>query len=573
MIKFNETLECDVFIAGGGTAGLMAAINACENGADVIVAEKANTERSGATATGNDHFQCYVPEVHGSEEDWLRLFMHDRPGGQNMDWDAIPIFMREGFPIAQRWEEWGIPMRPHGYWEMQGHCIPGVQSTHLKFAGRDMKRVLTREAVKAGAKILNRCPLTEIITDDEGHVCGALCVDVSTEEVAVQVIRCKAMIICASGVGKRLRGSDRSGWMFNLANPTSMTGDALAAAYRAGAEIVGGRMRSIKDAPLLAASRFMSRGGKNTWVGIHTNIYGEPISSRFTKPDWRLGPCDSYLDPEYDTHYLKGEPIFLNMMDCTKEDMDYMLWALPHEGQGATLDHLAAEGFDFKKHMIEWCDGISGAAHPGGIYAVNNKFETTIPGVYVASGAANSMPALSGAAVAGTITGRHAAEYIKGREFKAAEKSDLVEKCAEHYSRLLSNPADDSSPTWYEANVAIQQVMLAYAGTGVVSEELFEVGLQHLDRLRKKFENLQAGNAHDFMRCMEVESLAVCAELGILECRARKETRGSTLYANYPDKDPAWNGKRPSIRLVNGENVFGRRGKRTECSEFDIGKY
>ncbi len=572
MIRFNETLSCDVLVDGGGTAGLMAAIDACGSGADVIVVEKANTLRSGATATGNDHFQCYVPEVHGTEEDWLKLFMHDRPGGQNMDHDIIPLFMREGFPIVQRWNEWGINMKPHGYWEMQGHNMPGVLGTHLKYAGRDQKIVLTRQAQKAGARILNRCPMTEIITDEDGAVCGAVCVDLNTEDVAIQVIRCKSLILAAAGVGKRLRGSDRSGWMFNLANPASMTGDAIAAAYRAGAEICGGSLRSIKEPPSIAASRFMSRGGKNTWVGIHTDIYGGPVSDKFTKPDWHYGPCDRYLDPDFDNHYAEGKPIFMNTTGCTDEDIDYMVESLINEGQGAVLDHLKEEGFDFKRHMIEWCDGISGAASPGGIYALNNKFETTIPGVYVASGTANGMPALSGAAVQGSLCGRNAAEYAKDKELKEAEKSDVVQKCAEHYTRILSNPVDDSSPTWYEANVAIQQIMLAYCGTGVVSEELYEVGLSHLERLGKKFEQLQAGSAHEFMRCLEVESLAECAKLGMLECRSRRETRGSTLYANYPDKDPSWDGMRPSIRLVDGENVYGRRGKRPS-DEFDFSKF
>jgi succinate dehydrogenase/fumarate reductase flavoprotein subunit len=52
----EEIIGADVLIVGGGIAGLMAAIRAGELGARVVVAEKANTMRSGAGATGNDHF-------------------------------------------------------------------------------------------------------------------------------------------------------------------------------------------------------------------------------------------------------------------------------------------------------------------------------------------------------------------------------------------------------------------------------------------------------------------------------------------------------------------------------------
>ena len=56
MIEVKEKLQADVLIIGGGIAGLMAAIGAADKGADVVLLDKANTKRSGAGATGNDHF-------------------------------------------------------------------------------------------------------------------------------------------------------------------------------------------------------------------------------------------------------------------------------------------------------------------------------------------------------------------------------------------------------------------------------------------------------------------------------------------------------------------------------------
>jgi succinate dehydrogenase/fumarate reductase flavoprotein subunit len=62
-----ETIEADVLCIGGGIAGLMAAIRAAELGSKVVVAEKGNTLTSGAGGMGNDHFLCYLPEVHGPD--------------------------------------------------------------------------------------------------------------------------------------------------------------------------------------------------------------------------------------------------------------------------------------------------------------------------------------------------------------------------------------------------------------------------------------------------------------------------------------------------------------------------
>ena len=63
----KELIEADVLCIGGGIAGLMAAIRASELGANVVVAEKGNTLSSGAGGLGNDHFVCYIPEVHGPD--------------------------------------------------------------------------------------------------------------------------------------------------------------------------------------------------------------------------------------------------------------------------------------------------------------------------------------------------------------------------------------------------------------------------------------------------------------------------------------------------------------------------
>ncbi len=60
-------IETDVLCIGGGIAGLMAAIRAAECGSKVVIAEKSNILYSGSGGTGNDHFQCYIPEIHGPD--------------------------------------------------------------------------------------------------------------------------------------------------------------------------------------------------------------------------------------------------------------------------------------------------------------------------------------------------------------------------------------------------------------------------------------------------------------------------------------------------------------------------
>lgn len=62
-------IKSDVLIVGGGIGGMQVAITAADEGATVVVAEKADTRRSGSGVTGNDHFMCYIPSYHGEDFD------------------------------------------------------------------------------------------------------------------------------------------------------------------------------------------------------------------------------------------------------------------------------------------------------------------------------------------------------------------------------------------------------------------------------------------------------------------------------------------------------------------------
>ena len=67
-VKIREGIvKTDFLIAGGGISGLQAAYTAAQKGIKVVVAEKADTRRSGCGANGNDHFACYIPECHGDD--------------------------------------------------------------------------------------------------------------------------------------------------------------------------------------------------------------------------------------------------------------------------------------------------------------------------------------------------------------------------------------------------------------------------------------------------------------------------------------------------------------------------
>ena len=112
--KRATVIQSDVLVIGGGIGGMQAAITAADEGATVVVAEKADTRRSGSGATGNDHFMCYIPSYHGEDFEAIISEVTDTLVGPLQDLDLLRLMMKRSFEVVQKWESYGINMRPFG---------------------------------------------------------------------------------------------------------------------------------------------------------------------------------------------------------------------------------------------------------------------------------------------------------------------------------------------------------------------------------------------------------------------------------------------------------------------------
>jgi succinate dehydrogenase/fumarate reductase flavoprotein subunit len=542
----EESIQADVLCIGGGIAGLMAAIRASELGAKVVVAEKGNAVFSGRGRAGNDHFWCYIPEVHGMDVDSfikeslkgpkLRTMM----SGTGMK--VIRTFLQKSFDIVKLWDSWGIPMKHDGRWEFSGHSFPGDVLNHLKYRGRWQKKVLTEKALEKGVQIVNRVMITDLLGDGE-TVVGAT--GVHTRDDRMVVFRAKSIIL-GTGTTDRLFPPPVPGWMSSTPNCLSLTGDGRAMAHRAGATLVGPEMPKRHPGP-----RYFARFGQATWVGVLRDPFDRPVGPYVTKPDRRYGDMTMEARSTILDDYLKSGrgPVYMDCRGIAEDDYKYMMNAFVDEGMTSVINHLKEEGIDLRKTPVEF--GTYHMCSEGKIL-INEKAETPVKGLYAAGD--ESILSIGPSSTYGWIAGESAALYAKSAP--EPETETVREQIEEQKGVVAEILKRKQGLGWKEANVALQQVMIDYAGP-VRSETMLAAGLSYVRRLKEKFaKGVIAQNRWELTRCMETRNLLDLGELVFLAAAERKESRGLHNRIDYALTDPMLDDKVICIRRVNGKPVL-----------------
>jgi len=198
MAKIKTVFEdCDILVVGGGMGGTGAAYEARYWGRDlkIVVAEKANIDRSGAVAQGLYAINCYMGMQwdENQPEDHVRYARNDLMGmvREDLAYDMA----RHVDSSVHKFEEWGLPMmrdpktgryQREGKWQIMIH-------------GESYKPIVAEAARKSADKIYNRIMITHLLMDESkpNRVGGAVGFNVRTGDF--HVFRAKAVIIGAGG--------------------------------------------------------------------------------------------------------------------------------------------------------------------------------------------------------------------------------------------------------------------------------------------------------------------------------------------------------------------------------------
>ena len=550
----QEIIQCDVLIVGGGIGGMQAAIAAAENGAKVVVAEKADTRHSGSGATGNDHFFCYIPEYHGDDFDVILRECAETMLGPFQDIDVFSVILKRSLEVIERWHSYGINMKPKGYWNFEGHAMPGRRRYHLKYDGWNQKPALTAKAKSLGVRICNKTPVNELITDPAtGRVLGAIGINVKDKEPVVQIFQAKAVIL-STGAAARMYPPHNPAYLFNVDICPANTGAGDALSLRAGARLVN------LDLPYVHSGlKHFMRCGKATWIGVLTDVNGKPVGPFVTKPTRELGDVTADVwQGVFSERMAAGTgPTYMNCSETSDEDMAYMRRCFVSEGDTSINDYIDQFGIDLRHEMVEF---DTYTPHVQGM-EVDTKCATSVPGIYgVGDCTANVANGIHAAAVMGQIAGEAAAEYAAAQpEVSVADAPIIAQKLA-LYNDLMGR---ELGANWKEANSTLEQIMAQYCSYKIRSESLLTAGLKYLGDL-KKFARaqLKADNAHELMRCLEVLDMIDVAIATITTTRNRRESRGPFhRRSDYTFTNPLMNNKFQVTRLQDGELVCEFRPK------------
>lgn len=223
------TTYADVIVIGSGVAGLTAALRARAVGSVLVVTKAVLDEGSTRWAQGG------IAAALG-EGDTPEQHMHDTlvAGAGVCDEEAVRVLVTEGPDAVRRLMSVGAEFDR----DAEGNILLTREGGHLRnriahaggdATGAEISRALVHAVQDAGIEVIEHALVLDLLRDDEGRACGVtLHVMGEGARDGVGAVHGRAVILAAGGMGQIYSATT---------NPHVSTGDGVALALRAGAEV------------------------------------------------------------------------------------------------------------------------------------------------------------------------------------------------------------------------------------------------------------------------------------------------------------------------------------------------
>ena len=214
----------DFLVVGAGVAGLRAAIELATAGSVLVLAKREVTESNTQWAQGGIAAAL-------SDEDEISLHLQDtlQAGDGLCNADAAKVLVEDAPERIEELIQWGTEFDRQGtkltFGREGAHSRNRILHAHGDSTGREILRALYAKAKTLKHITVREFEFSTDLIVDGGRVCG---IHVINEKGEQQSIGASVVLLATGGLGQLYR---------NTTNPEIATGDGVAMAFRAGAEI------------------------------------------------------------------------------------------------------------------------------------------------------------------------------------------------------------------------------------------------------------------------------------------------------------------------------------------------
>ena len=384
----------DFLVVGGGIAGLSAAIRLAKVGSVLVVTKEELAESNTAYAQGG------IAVAMGGVED-VRLHLEDTvaAGDGLVNREAARVLVEQGPGRVEELLAWGTGFDREDGELMRtregAHSLSRILHANGDATGREIAVSLLRHVRGIAAIELMEWATTVDLLVEDGRVVGVSLLD---GEGGLRTVMARAVLLASGGAGQVY--SDTT-------NPAVATGDGIAMAYRAGAEVSDMEFYQFHPTAfsMAGAPRFLlseALRGEGAWL---VNATGERFMERY-HPLLELAPRD-VVARAIAKEGLEGE-VFLNMRHVKKD----LVARFP-----GISKFLAGYGLELGRDLIP----VRPAAHymMGGV-RTDVHGRTSLPGLFAAgevacTGVHGANRLASNSLLEGLVFGALAAEAMVGQ--------------------------------------------------------------------------------------------------------------------------------------------------------------
>lgn len=515
------TLDTDVLVIGGGSAGLFAAIRAKDFCSRVLLADKGIVGSAGISSFIH---VVTAPVAEADIEPAMRemversTYLCDQP--------RLSIMLGEIGERVRQSEGWGVPFEKDTDGKLYTAKRMGQKFTACVFVeGREMVLALKRTAEARGVRFLERVMVTDMLTSDGQHPtsgCVVGAVGLNTVTGQFHIIKAKAVVITSGITGAKL----------HIQYADGVTGDGQAMALRAGCELADIEMDW--NAAFSVWNQTFSTGGQAEYMRAGArmlNKSGEDLIEKYAsdKSAPTLGRMELCQAAAKEILENRG-PVYLDMRHLGEEDIERMRRVLP-----IAMRAFDDAGINLRKERVEitpivyhWVGGIKTDLQGG----------ACVPGLYAAGVSAqrgNHSGFVGVPQAYGFVFGYRAGEAAGKFASDGDEAKTRPEQIKLLGNRVFQPLEAGRGPNAARVFRSVHKVTVPLKYSLVKHEKRIATTLAELHRIQnEEIPIMRAANVHELVKANEARNYALLAEAFYRCALERKESRLSHYREDYP---------------------------------------